>query len=198
MNIDKAESYFTTEGRTPTDDVVLPEANVAPLNKTAFETSPYCEQVRAKYNTYRDYLLGEYLVKIPQKYGTFALPSGKELSDKYASLLAPTKAGDTKAMFPSFYRCYNIDYNAEGLRKGDWYLPGCEEGCKFMASETISKMSPTMSKMGGTGIGSGAARWFAQRYSGTRARLFPGTYSTLLGGRVQDRYRRQAVALLII
>jgi hypothetical protein len=198
MNIDKAESYFTTEGRTPTDDVVLPEANVAPLSKTAFETSPYCEQVRAEYATYRDYLLGEYLVKIPQKYGTFALPSGKELSDKYASLLAPTKAGDTKAMFPSFYRCYNIDYNAEGLRKGDWYLPGCEEGCKFMASEIISKMSPTMSKMGGTGIGSGTYRWFAQRNSGNRARYFYRNYGFLGSTSVQSRYRRQAVALLII
>jgi hypothetical protein len=178
--------------------VVLPEANVAPLNKTAFETSPYCEQVRAKYNTYRDYLLGEYLVKIPQKYGTFTLPSGKELSDKYASLLAPTKAGDTKAMFPSFYRCYNIDYNAEGLRKGDWYLPGCEEGCKFMASETISKMSPTMSKMGGTGIGSGTFRWFAQRYSGTRARFFSRYDGILHTNYVRNRFRRQAVALLVI
>jgi hypothetical protein len=177
---------------------VLPEGNVSPLNKTSFETSPYCEQVRAKYATYREYLQGEYLVKIPQKYGTFALPSGKELSDKYASLLAPTKAGDTKAMFPSFYRCYNIDYNAEGLRKGDWYLPGCEEGCKFMASETTSKMSPTMSKMGGTGIGSGTTRWFAQRGSGNRARIFYRVNGTLSTYYVHYRLRRQAVALLII
>ena len=198
MNIAKGESYFATEGRTPTADVVLPEGNVSPLNKTSFDTSPYCEQVRARYATYRDYLLGEYLVKIPQKYGTFALPSGKELSDKYASLLAPTKAGDTKAMFPSFYRCYNIDYNAEGLRKGDWYLPGCEEGCKFMASETISKMSPTMSKMGGTGIGNGTSRWFAQRSSGTRARFFYRINGYLYHTYVHGSLRRQAVALLNI
>lgn len=198
MNVGKAESYYTTNGRTPTADVVLPEGNTNPLSKAAFETSEYCTAVRAKYATYREYLNGEYLVKMPQKYGTFALPPGKELSDKYAYLTAPTKTGSTKAILPAFYMCYNIDYNSDGLRKGDWYLPGCEEGCKFMSSSIIGTVQKTMGKMGGTAIGNGTYRWFAQRYSANRARVFGRSNGTLYIINVHGSYRSQAVTLLTL
>ena len=199
MNFARGLAYWTNSGRVPSANVVLPEAgNTDPLKKDAFDNSEYCADVRAKYATYDEYLYNEFMVKYPQKLGTFALPEDKELSMKYAPMTAPTKAGGTKAKFPALNKCYLVDYGADGLKKGDWYLPGSLKGCYLMNDDTLSILAPSISKMGTTAINNSAHRWFAERYSAINARNFNGSIGSLGNNNVNGRYRTQAVTLLEI
>ena len=199
MNLARGVAYWSTNGRTPSANVALPESgNTDPLNRSAFEASEYCAAVRAKYATYEDYLRGEFMVMHPQKYGSFALPGGEELTTKYGPMMAPTKAGSTKAKFPAMNKAYIVNYNNEALMIGKWFLPGCLEGCELMNDETLAIIAPSITKMGTTAINNSTNRWFAQRCNVGSARFFNGNDGILTYGNVNNRYRAQAVALLNI
>ena len=145
------------------------------------------------------YLKKEFGIQFPQKYASFALPDGKTLCAKYALLLAPTKVGSTKAKFPAMNYASTTQYDSDGLRLGDWFLPGIREGLFEMNDDTLTKVSATQTKAGGTTIlNDSTSRWFAQRCGVYYARYFSGTYGTLNGTYVYDTTRAQAVALLNI
>ena len=197
QNFARGQAYWSTNGRVPTSNVVLPEAgDTNPLKLDSFLNSEYCEAVRAKYATYMDYLKGEFSIEIPQHYGTFALPTDLEATQKYGPMLAPTKDGGTKAKFTAMNKCYNVSYNCEGLRKGDWFLPGSELGCKIVADENLSILARTISKAGGTAINNSTERWWSEGYSVHHARIFHGCNGYLDRDGVYYRYRVQAVVLL--
>lgn len=199
MNFDSGYAYWSTNGRTPSANELLHVGgNTDPVKKEAFDTSVYCAAIRAAYGDYMNYLKQEFGVMWPQKYGTFALPDGKTLSDKYALKWAPTKAGGVKYKFPAMYSCYNKSFGVDGLDFGDWFLPGCREGLHLMSDETLDLITPTITKMAGTAINNATSRWFAQRYYVNNARNFHGPYGPLTGTSVYYRYRAQAVALLTI
>ena len=199
LNITRGVTYWSTNGRTPSADVTLPEAgNTDPLSRTAFDTSVYCAGVRAKYATYEDYIYGEFLVMYPQKYGAFALSGGNALTEKYARMTAPTNAGGTKYKYPAMYYGYNKSFGVAGLDFGDWYLPGVVEGSMLMKDDTIALLAPSVAKMGTTAISNSTGRWCAQRYSVSAARDFVGTYGSLGNINVNYSHRAQAVALLDI
>ncbi len=138
------------------------------------------------------------MVMCPQKYGSFALPDGKTLCRQYAMLKAPTKDGGEKYKFPAMNYCYNMAYEADGLRMGDWFLPGVVEGTRLLHDNTLDVITPTITKMAGTAINNSTYRWFAQRYIGYYARFFNGTGGTLNYYSVNGSIRAQAVALLQI
>ncbi len=197
MNFDAAEAIWGAGGRTPTATVILPEAgNVDPMSKDAFLNSEFCAAVREKYATYRDYLKGEFSIELPQHYGTFALPTNLEATRKYGPMTAPTKAGGVKPKFTAFNICYNVNYNCEGLRQGDWFLPGSEIGCKTMIDENLKILQRTISKAGGTAINASTNRWFAEWYNIHRARIFYRNSASLHNYSVSSRNRVQAVVLL--
>lgn len=199
MNLARGVAYWTTNGRTPSANVTLPETgNTDPLNRTSFESSAYCADVRAKYATYEDYLRGEFMVMYPQKYGSFALPGGAALTAKYGPMTAPTKSGSTKAKFPAMNKAYILSYNNDKLKGGMWFLPGCLEGCELMNDSTLSVLAPSVSKMGTTAINNSTYRWFAERYHVHNARFFHGSSGSLNNGNVNSSYRVQAVTLLDI
>lgn len=200
MNIDRGEAYWATNGRTPDANIpVGSEAgNTNPVTKSAFETSAYCAELRAYYKTYRAYLYGEFGVAYPQKYGTFALPSAKELSDKYAGKTAPTKDGGTKAAFPAMAACKAVSYGVENLDSGDWYLPSSLEGCYLLDDANLTLLQASISVMGTTAVNNSTNRWFAERCSVGSARYFYGSGGTLGYNGVFYALRAQAVALLVL
>ena len=197
MNDARGASYYGTNGRTPSADVPL-NANAGIVNKSAFDSSPYCQLLRDTYGTYKEYIHQEYRVAYPQKLGAFSLPSGKELTAKYGPMTAPTKTGSTKYKFPALRYGYNKSFGVDGLDFGDWYLPGVAEGAMLMRDETLAALSPSISKMGTTAINNSTTRWCAQRYNVNNAWLFYGYYGTLSINGVNYSTRAQAVALLEI
>ena len=138
------------------------------------------------------------MVMCPQKYGSFALPDGKTLCCEYAMLKAPTKTGGEKYKFPAMNYCYDMAYEADGLRAGDWFLPGVVEGTRLLHDDTLAMITPTITKMAGTAINNSTNRWFAQRYGVYIARIFYGGNGTLSNNSVTSAYRSQAVTLLQI
>ena len=200
MNIARTKAWATGSGRVPTaQEPVGPRAgNDAPVKPSEFANSEYCANLRAAYATYEEYLEKCYMVVYPQKYGCFALLSGKAMAEKYARMTAPTKAGGTKYKYPALYYGYAKSFGVDGLDFGDWYLPGVAEGTMLMKDETLAALAPSVSKMGTTAINNSTDRWFAQRYNVYTAWLFHGYNGILYGGSVYGSTRCQAVALLEI
>ena len=200
MNIARTKAWATGSGRVPSaNEPVGPRAgNDAPLKPSEFESSQYCADLRAAYKTYEEYLEKCYMVVYPQKYGCFALPSGKDMSEKYARMTAPTKAGGDKYKYPALYYGYAKSFGVDGLDFGDWYLPGVDEGTMLMKDETLAALAPSVSKMGTTAINNSAGRWFAQRYNVNTAWFCNGNYGGLGNADVNAAIRCQAVALLEI
>ena len=200
MNIARTKAWATGSGRVPTaQEPVGPRAsNDTPVKPSEFETSEFCANLRASYATYEEYLEKCYMVVYPQKYGCFALPSGKAMAEKYARMAVPTKSGDMKYKYPALYYGYAKSFGVDGLDFGDWYLPGVAEGTMLMKDETLAALAPSISKMGTIAINNSTGRWFAQRYGVSSAWLFGGGYGSLNNISVYGALRCQAVALLKI
>ena len=197
MNDARGVAYYGTNGAEPTADVPL-KAAAGIVKRTAFETSPYCKALRDAYGTYLNYIHEEYHVVYPQHLGAFALPDGAAMSEKYARMTAPTKAGGEKYKYPALYYGYNKSFGVDGLDFGDWHLPGVLEGCYLMADATLAALAPSISKMGTTTINNSTYRWFAQRSYVYFAWLFSGYSGFLNSYNVSSGARCQAVALLEI
>ena len=120
------------------------------------------------------------------------------MTEKYARMAAPTKAGGDKYKYPALYYGYNKSFGVDGLDFGDWYLPGVAEGVMLMKDKTLAALAPSISKMGTTAINNSTYRWFAQRCNVNTAWFFSGTYGGLGYLDVYYTPRCQAVALLEI
>lgn len=178
MNVNRAAIYYGTNGRTPTENVPLNDANTI-VTSAAFTSSPYCAALREGYGTYKNYIKSEYKVAYPQKLGAFSLPDGATLTKTYGPLMAPTKAGSTMVKFPALNWPLTVGYNADGLRKGDWHLWDVEEGCMIMDDDNLAIINSARSKQGSTQIDNGSNRWFAQRYTVNHAWIFYGNSGNL-------------------
>jgi hypothetical protein len=200
MNIARTKAWATGNGRVPTaQEPVGPRAgNNVPVKPSELANSEYCANLRAAYATYEEYLEKCYMVVYPQKYGCFSLPSGKAMTEKYARMTAPTKAGGTKYKCPALYYGYTKSFGVDGLDFGDWYLPGVAEGTMLMKDETLSALAPSISKMGTIAVNNSTYRWFAQRYGVSTAWIFNGGNGYLNITNVSNSSRCQAVALLEI
>ena len=198
MNMARRIAYINSASNT----AAAPSANVPlgadTVRRTEFNESQYCQLLRDTYGTYENYIANDQMVMCPQKYGSFALPDGKTLCRKYAMLKAPTKTGGEKYKFPAMNYCYDMAYEADGLRAGDWFLPGVVEGTRLLHDDTLAIITPTITKMAGTAINNSTSRWFAQRYNVFYARFFNGLYGTLNTNTVNNAARSQAVTLLQI
>ena len=188
MHIEGGASYWATNGRTLTAAVAVHSeaGNTDPMKKSEYLTSEFAAAIRAYYPTYEDYLRGEFGVMWPQKKGVFALPNGKELTEKYGPMMAPTKAGGTKAMYPALNWAY--------LQGG--HLWDVNEGTLMMEDERLAILNATQQKAGKVTLGSGTNRLFAERYDVYHAWFFNGTTRYLDGNYVYGAYQVGAVTLL--
>ena len=200
LNVTKGAAYWATNGYTPTEDepLIVDINNYASLGRTsddvdkpvtraAFETSTYCKLLRQTYGNYENYISENCGVKFPQEYGCFGLPSGKEITYAY-----------NDAEHPAFQHCAAVDYGVDGLKAGDWYMPGVYEGTALMRDAVLAKVNASMNKISGATISNSATRWFAQRSNAKYAWLFGGFSGTLYGSNCTNTYQVQAVALLEI
>lgn len=188
MHIGGGASYWATNGRTLTAAVAVHSeaGNTDPMKKSEYLTSEFAAAIRAYYPTYEDYLRGEFGIMWPQKKGVFALPNGKELTEKYGPMMAPTKAGGTKAMYPALNWAY--------LQGG--HLWDVNEGTLMMEDERLAILNATQQKAGKVMLGSGTPRWFAERYHVHTAWFFSGTTRYLYTNTVHSALQVGAVTLL--
>ena len=193
MNIQAAATYWATNGRTP-DSIIHVNGETGdtnPITKSAFQTSEYAAELRTKYQTYEDYIRGEFAIMYPNiNYGAFKLPNGKDMTEMYGPMTAPTKDESTKAKFPALNWAYSLG--------GGNYLCGISEGTFLMMDDNLTIINATQAKAGKATISTATARWFAQRSGTYYAWYFGGTAKSLVSNNVDFTYQCLAVSLLKI
>ena len=200
MSILRGTSYWSANGRATagTTDVWhgAIAANDNPLTRAAFLTTAMFGNGEHQYPTYEDYLRGEFGIMAHQEFGCFKLPHAKVLTQKYGNMTAPTKSGGTKYKYPALHYPLTIDRGVAGLRAGDIYLNGVQEGTAFMEDETMAVINATRRKMGHTLLSNGSYRWFAQRHDVYIAWIFDGSNGDLNAYSVNGTFQVRGVALL--
>ena len=189
MNFEGAASYWSTNGRTLSANVAVHSeaGNTDPMKLSEFQSSQYAAEIRAYYKTYDAYLRGEFGIQSLLKVGAFALPDGEALTAKYGPMMAPTKSGSTKAMYPSLNWAY--------LQGG--HLWDVTEGVLMMEDSNLAVINATQTKAGKVTLANSSSRWFAERYNVYIAWNFYGSSRTLSNGsNVSYTYQVGAVALL--
>jgi hypothetical protein len=150
-----------------------------------FQSSPYAADIRAYYKTYEAYLRGEFGIQPLMKVGAFALPGGEALTAKYGPMMAPTKSGGTKTMYPALNWAY--------LQGG--HLWDVTEGVQMMEDSNLAVINATQTKAGKVTLSNGSHRWFAERYNVNYAWYFNGTARYLNSYYVSGALQVGAVAL---
>lgn len=173
MNFKGAASHWGTNGRTLSANVAVHSeaGSTDPMKLSEFQSSQYAADIRAYYKTYDAYLRGEFGIQALMKVGAFALPDGEALTAKYGPMMAPTKSGGTKAMYPAL----NWGYLQGG------HLWDVTEGVLMMEDSNLSVINATQTKAGKVTLANSSLRWFAERYNAYTAWSFNGTYRTLNG-----------------
>ncbi len=188
MNFEGAASHWSTNGRTPDANVAVHSeaGNTDPMTLAAFQSSQYAVEIRTYYETYDAYLRGEFGIQALMKVGAFALPDGEALTAKYGPMMAPTKSGGTKAMYPAL----NWAYQQDG------HLWDVDEGVLMMEDSNLAVINATQTKAGKVTLANSSYRWFAERYSVNYAWYFGGGNRNLRISNVYDTVQVGAVALL--
>ena len=188
MNFQGAASYWGTNGRTLSANVAVHSeaGNTDPMKLSEFQSSQYAADIRAYYKTYEAYLRGEFGIQPLMKVGAFALPDGEALTAKYGPMMAPTKGGGTKAIYPAL----NWAYNQGG------HLWDVTEGVLMMEDSNLAVINATQTKAGKVTLANSSYRWFAQRCNVNYAWYFNGTYRNLGYNYVSNANQVGAIALL--
>ena len=188
MNFQGAASYWSTNGRTLTSNVAVHSeaGNTDPMKLSEFQSSQYAADIRAYYKTYEAYLRGEFGIQPLMKVGAFALPDGEALTAKYGPMMAPTKSGGTKAMYPAL----NWAYQQDG------HLWDVDEGVLMMEDSNLAVINATQTKAGKVTLANSSSRWFAERYLVHNAWLFYGYGRYLTNSNVNFTNQVGAIALL--
>lgn len=189
MTIEGGAAYWSANGRTLTENVTVggETGATAPMSLYEYQSSPYAAAIREAYPTYEDYLRGEFGILDSVKYGVFALPDAKALTEEYGPVMVPTKDGGAKAGFPALNWAYTLE--------GDNYLWGVDEGVIIMDDDNRAAINATQAKASKVNI-TFTSRWFAQRCSVFHAWSFSGTTRNVRNSTVYYAFQVGAVTLL--
>ena len=188
MNFKGAAAHWGTNGRTLSANVAVHSeaGNTDPMKLSEFQSSEYAAEIRDYYKTYDAYLRGEFGIQALMKVGVFALPDGEALTAKYGPMMAPTKSGGTKAMYPHLNWAY--------LQGG--HLWDVTEGVLIFEDSDLVVINATQAKAGKVTLANSSIRWFAQRYGVDGVWFFDGTTRYLYISGVNNALQVGPIALL--
>ena len=105
---------------------------------TSTKQSDHCALLREHYGaSVSGWLkfMNDMRVVNPWNYGIMA-QNGKENTYKLAGQTYLASDGTQKPLYPAFDYCAEVEFDCDGLRKGDWYLPGINEVADMMEGIT--------------------------------------------------------------
>lgn len=184
-NPKKLVDYYKTNGSTPDSNIPLGSSTI--VNKTAFDESAYCADLRATYPDYTSYLIDEHFIEEPSAFGAM-LRDGAETTALLASFRGTTVRGANEPRFPAADAAFN--YSREEDPDLKWHLPTVEEIVILMKDRRLNSadtdpdpFNDTAVEMGfATAYGSGYYPWTCCEYYSYYAFVFNGStgsvYST--------------------
>ena len=194
LNVAKGESYYTTNGKTPTANWSLTAVDI--VTKAAFETSAFCADLRAFYGTYHNYIVMNKVMQPHPDYGAFNLPDAEEMAARYAGMTFTKKDGTTDAKFPAMNSALSVGYGSGKFARDKWHLSDITDGAEYLEDETLAKLQEAQRRMNTTVITNSVYRWLSRRYTATNGWYFIGSTGTLNNTNVINAYRCQAVTLI--
>ena len=128
MNSELFLQYYSANGTVPTSNVPLGSETI--VNKSSFEGSQFCAELRAAYTDYASYLFGEHMAQYPSAYGAM-LRGGRTNTAKIGRLRFTDIYGQSKPCYPAAAAALEYGVAVEGattgLEAGGWWLPSVEE-----------------------------------------------------------------------
>lgn len=195
-NYNRFYAYYEEGGETPTADISVKSTTI--VNKNAFENSEFCQDLRAAYTSYGEYIQSQ-MAMYPQKYGVFSqIQDALQLSNKYGAVTVILKSSDVVAKYPACAYGTSVGYPNEDLSNGKWHLEDVDD-CLELMRDAYDKVRSTQSKLGISVISNTSYRWLCRRASARNAWIFYGNYGSL--GATNSVYNSQqcrAVTLLNI
>lgn len=139
MNFDKFLQSQSVDGTTPTSNIPLGSATI--VNRSSFEGSQFCAELRAAYADYTSYLFGEHMAQYPSAYGAM-LRDGRTNTAKIGRLRFTDIYGQSKPCYPAAAAALEYGVAVEGattgLEAGGWWLPSVEELYLFMKDRVLT------------------------------------------------------------
>lgn len=184
-NLAKFLQYYSANAGMPTSNIPVGSSTI--VNQTSFEESEFCADLRAKYNTYADYLYGEHLLQYPASYGAI-LRDGKTNTAKIGALRFTDIRSVASPCYPAAATALSFGVTAEGyttgFEAGAWWLPSVEEifllmrdraySSATLAADPVNTTLVRMSKA--TCYGNGYFTWTSCEYDLFSAFIFHGSY----------------------
>lgn len=193
-NFPKFRSYYSTNGKTPTAQVPLTQADLVTL--AAFKTSEYCDLLRGAYCAdpanptdadYDKYVEGHMCLD-PDMRGILApeYRDGKANTYKLVGVTFKRASdGERVAKYPAAEYCAAAAFSGvKGLDQGDWFLPSQHEineiigpvSCPTPNSSAANAdaLNRGLKAINGSQVGNGSSIWASCRCSSSVAWFFGG------------------------
>lgn len=199
-NMEKFLQYYSANGTAPTSNIPLDSATI--VNRSSFEGSQFCAELRAVYADYASYLFGEHMAQYPSAYGAM-LRDGRTNTAKIGRLRFTDIYGQSKPCYPAAAAALEYGVAVEGattgLEAGGWWLPSIEEVYLLMYDRAATSaeverdpVNRTLSHLSkATCYGANFNPWTSCEYNMRYPFMYDG--STGVTGAVNSKYNANIV-----
>lgn len=135
INVRRYFEWAKTSGTVPTADVpVHISAGTDAVKLVEFQQNAFCADIRNAYcadpsnpteDDYFRYVEAEYACEYPSNRASMAeiYRDGKDFTYRLVGKKYLAADGSQKELYPGAEYCAAVEYDADGLRKGSWFLP---------------------------------------------------------------------------
>ncbi len=197
INLDRALIYFTADLSStvynPSSDVTS-IARAYPLCLPAYlgtsqHQSDHCALLRSKYGEGVDgwiRFMKRQMIINPSAFGAMVQDGKANTYALAGQTYADRDIGEQLPLYPAVDYCAAVGYDCDGLREGDWYLPGIAEVADILsgvtypavyedgASKSVARsdadpLNRGLNAIGGSAIGNSSNVWSSVRYNASLA-----------------------------
>lgn len=106
----------------PSTTVTVTDSNI--VSRTQFEENEHCANLRTQFSTFEEYV-NVFMLKYPTLKRGVGVELNKSLqyTQLYGNLVYKNLSNTDVIAYPCHYWTQHINFNSDGLRQGDWYLP---------------------------------------------------------------------------
>lgn len=181
INLRRAVEYYKTNGSTPTANVPLNiSSGDSPVKLVEFQENAFCADIRNAYCVdpsepteadYKNYIAHEFAAEYPSNRASMAemYRDGKDFTYRLVGKKYLASDNTQKELYPAAEYCAAVEYDADGLRSGDWFLPSKYQmgriwsiltyGLSGVARADADPINRSLNAIGGSAISCASGAW---------------------------------------